>query len=499
MTGQKFNSLALYFFTCLSAITLVKSNYTTRSNELTREQSSTVLSIDDLVEINQILKNESFFQNVTTHHGQEGAERTMVTIRFSFSPTLVRFLVKFDTNLIEISLQNYLEYYHSDVGDNSESMTNSSHGMMNSIDKESVYELTNIFVNGSADFVNSTYCQRSTSVHGSIGCYKQLVPRLINTHALPFVLDSITIPLGHDLNYMICIKLVHSQNKRFYFFTENMCHTWLVSNMCRKNCSQNRITVEHQFAYKPMFIVLMYALCASVLIPIVIVSHFQNQAKVKKLLISKSKRLDMQVKSELERRAVVANEQASAATPLLPKSSETVLQPSLTSTSPPMSLTTTSLNDMRAKSLRSQSSTMIMRSESVEAEHILSDKPWISRLISAESFTLNAETNSNGNSATVSNFASLDRQETPKRSSVWEVKSTVVPQASSIRSVTSDLNKVPSIDEEKLARPNHFYNPAVRQFPSATVTSANKSKLQQTVGPSLKSLDRQRRIFETPV
>jgi hypothetical protein len=462
MIGKKSDSL---FSLLIFMTALLNSKSETKNIELTQ---STVLSMEDLIEISQILQNETFFQNMSTqlvHHN--GAERTMLTIKFRFSSTLIQLLVKFNTNLVEIGLQNYFENptrHHSSDANRNVTPSDSFEMMAK---KESIHEFTSVLVNSSSHFTNSSFCEKSTSEHESISCYKQLVPGgLAPSHILPFILDTITIPLERDLNYMICIKLVHTHNKLFYFFTENMCHAWMISNMCRKNCAgAPKAAIEHQFAYKPMFIVLMYALCASVLIPIAVVSHFQNRAKAKRLLTSKIKRIDMKIKEES------ASDTSATLSPLLSKSEVAPQQPSMRPT-PSLSITA-SLNDMRSKSLRENT---LLRTESVEAEHILSDKPWASRVVSSGSIQLLSETST----PATSNFASLDRPETSKRGAY------AATQRSSIRNLASDLNKSPS-------RPTGSLNPAAREIPYSGISKNQRAR------ESFRSSEKLKGAFETPV
>ena len=70
---------------------------------------NTVLLVENIIEINRILWNESFFRNVSKRVDDSSSDRCTLSIHFRFTLTLVDLLVKFSASLVEVSLRSYAE------------------------------------------------------------------------------------------------------------------------------------------------------------------------------------------------------------------------------------------------------------------------------------------------------------------------------------------------------------------------------------------------------
>jgi hypothetical protein len=574
------NMNLLFYLTAVITATL-PSTVQCNSTTTTTTTSSATLSTEYLIEVNSLLRNESFFSNVTARliqHHQDGAEHHSITVSFTFTASLIDLLRHLNVNLLDVSLRNYVEQDTSPQSPHDQTFEATEHEnnasspanwqdatLATSLGRPLMHETTSVLINDSSTFVNSTYCERSVSLHESISCYKQLKLEKnsisyndLNDNTNLYVLDTITVPLGHDdeqISYTMCLKLVHNHNRLLYFFSENMCQTWLLTSgdRCRRGCNKSTNGhykppphVEHVLAYKPLFIVLMYALCASVLIPIAIASHFQNRAKAKKLAANKLKLAAAAAKSPSHEPLVIAaativeEDEASVVAPLLAVVDDDTVQhqfgqllagltgvvtssvPSLSSAVSPTSKASSSLFSIPKSLGHAQGMRLDEERSSCEAEHILSNKPWGSRVVSLDSFQVDNEnlsyssppppqqrrlqrnTSHSQSRGTVSigsgKFPIYEMQNIPKRL-VFDQTAT----AAARKSTASSLNRIPPVSTSigAISSTEMRINMIDRRLTAAgstTRVSNYKSSMQGSASkPSLRSLDRSKVIFETPV
>ena len=232
-----------------------------------------LLTFENLTRINKQLEKESFFSNLTLK------KNLMVKIKFNFSSNLTNLLTHFNINRIKVTFRNFSSF------------------------KNYVYSSeTYLFKKYYTSNHNEAVCQTNAKDLG-LNCYKRTaftstrhkksldnyidlslnltkseLDKLIIDSNLnkggygehEFLLNSIVFKINAKSNYVVCIKLLKDD---MHFFTENMCYDWVISPR----------TEIHNFHYKPLFIVLMYMLCASILIPIAVWQHFITKAKNKRI------------------------------------------------------------------------------------------------------------------------------------------------------------------------------------------------------------------------
>ena len=71
-------------------------------------------------------------------------------------------------------------------------------------------------------------------------------------------------------NFIICVNFIDNSENIVYFSSENLCHDWVNTSF------------EVGLHYKPLFIVIMYFMCASILIPIAIIKHLMKKYTIEK-------------------------------------------------------------------------------------------------------------------------------------------------------------------------------------------------------------------------
>ena len=326
----------------------------------------------------------------------------MVKIKFNFSSNLTKLLTQFDINRIKVTLRNFSSF-------------------KNYVYSSETYLFKKYYISNQ----NEAVCQTNAKDLG-LNCYKRIaftstrlrksldnyidlslnytkseLDKLIMDSNLnkagygehEFLLNSIVFKINAKSNYVVCIKLLKDD---MHFFTENMCYDWVISPR----------TEIHNFHYKPLFIVLMYMLCASILIPIAVWQHFITKAKNKRIKTFKATllavpNLDTKTESTTSQNEQIAkssnsnqNSNRNSADSLAKNRSKDVLTPVLESTQDELeslfkndSGTSISKNNSNLtpskKVLFHVNSMESLDKEEAgempivdEADHILNDKPW---------------------------------------------------------------------------------------------------------------------------
>lgn len=214
----------------------IHENRTTRISQLFKKRINHIDDTGDLLSrINYLLNNQSIFKNVTTN-------KTFHTrMEFNFNAHLVTLLHQMNITSFKILIRQYLrhEYFLK---------------MKSNI---TIYNHTNLT---EADCLNMP-----SEDHFVNFCYKRK-----NTTIL---LDSIMFKLKRVGNYIICVQFVTNSNKIIHFPNDYLCLDW-INDIVHDDSTRLR--------YKPLFIVIMYLMCASILFPIAIGKHFLNKLKLEK-------------------------------------------------------------------------------------------------------------------------------------------------------------------------------------------------------------------------
>jgi hypothetical protein len=345
----------------------------------TREEIESISSsslIDKLVKLHQAIRNNSnhLIHNLSSQYSQNGKNSLQINFDLNLHPRIIESLYWLNLSIIEISVSKNTHFY-----DRNES----------SLSKTFHYNFTS----------NNNFTKNDTQNHLELSVSGQ-------------------IGLSTSGGYVLCVKLVNNLNPDFFIFIpENMCQMFQLTNyqcsnstvFCRNyNESDNMV---HKFTYKPMFIVLMYALCASILIPIAIFQHFQGSVRSKRL----EKRLrrineetaakthNQQEKENLipQRQPIDNGQQATATTTsntLHPNMRQLTLRKRTSSITP----SSICINFSRA-STSTCSSIDEQDDDAIGAKHILNDKPWISRKKSTDT----TATHKSANLATIMSSSSL--------------------------------------------------------------------------------------------
>ena len=215
-------------------------------------KENVTLILDTMQSIRRILDNE----NVIRRSYSSSTEKLngSLVIHFNISRQILHILTKLQIDQIKFSLRKY-------------SFSNEVSNMLLLKSSLSIHRVNE------TSFDNQT-CQQQNNLNYSniIYCYEP------NT----FILSSLTFkPKSQTTleNLVACVKFVNSKNN-FELFTETMCF----------DCSLESDDYEiRNLKHKPLFFILMYMLCTSVLIPVVIWQHFIKKGKQKRLTIMQNK------------------------------------------------------------------------------------------------------------------------------------------------------------------------------------------------------------------
>ena len=216
--------------------------------------SEYLLHIRGIHKIQKFLENELFYKaNLSINAGQ-----SYLTLNFNFSLELLNLLDKLEINKIKVHL-------NSEVTSLNTSLTNDN--VLNE---------------------SSTVCGHQKQKYSVVKfCYYNST---ISTIEIRSVLNLLVE------TRVICIKFLNYEDD-FELFANNMCFdTGMLGHHLNLFAE-----VEPTFKYKPLFIVLMYMVCASILIPVIIWQHFITKAKEKRMAIMKRKMKDSDRKNPLTR------------------------------------------------------------------------------------------------------------------------------------------------------------------------------------------------------
>lgn len=303
-------------------------NRTTKIQQLFKKKVlKNETSTDLLNQINKILSNETIFKNVTT-------SKTFTThIEFNYSLQLITLLKQVNINVLQLQIrqfskQDYLINLKSNLS--LASQTNSSE----------------IFLSISNDVANS--------------CYKA------NNYS-NYLLESVSFKMKKLGNFIICIQFFNHMNKNIFISNDNLCYEWI---------REPEFIDDTRLRYKPLFIVIMYLMCASILCPIAIGQHFMNKFK-----LQKKKQLKLKLLNEQENTSKDIN-------------SDKYLQNKISSDKEFEPLIDKFSTESQSQQLNPAKKVVLFDIESIhnsdddnsgqeddlknsEANHILNDKPWL--------------------------------------------------------------------------------------------------------------------------
>ncbi|CAF0711071.1 unnamed protein product [Brachionus calyciflorus] len=241
-------------FLLISWFTFITHAQDTNRHDATPELTiSRELNIKNLIELNNLLESEIIFKNLTL------TKYLVANIEFNFSHKLISKINLHVLNQMEIILKNFSTYNQKN-----------SHEFM--YKKFDLFLLSpnnsNLFHFNSS--VNNRFCDKKFNKY--LICYK----KAINTTSHDvYILESLSFKLNKTGSLVLCTKILPKNNPDLVIFTENMCINWIAFNK-----TYHKLEV-HNFQYKPLFIVLMYILCGSVLVPIAVFQHLDTKSRSK--------------------------------------------------------------------------------------------------------------------------------------------------------------------------------------------------------------------------
>lgn len=289
-------------------------------------EHTTGLSIDDLIELNNLLKSEIFISNITF------TKTLLAIIKFNFSSNFKNLTQFYKLNKVQINIK------HADKC----SLCSSNHYLTKTLNLTVNNSQFNNFCLSEKDEVGN--CYSSISTLSSAEC----------------ILNNLSFKLNKTGLFFICIKFKTIKNPNLLIFTDNMCYNWEAENLYQQ-------VEHHSFRYKPLFILLMYILCASILIPIAIFQHFVTNSKSKlKIKIDSPSNCDI---SDISNNGLTKNSSAS---------SKNVNKYLLSPLIQPFHEKTK--NEFNYKEMDQNFRTDFDEEMSNEADHILDDKPWMEKV-----------------------------------------------------------------------------------------------------------------------
>lgn len=217
---------------------LIEFNQSYKLNTNETMDNKTSFSINSLMELNNLLKQEIFISNITL------TKNLLAIIKFNFSPNFKNLIQLYKLNQVEINVKH--------------------------VDKCSLCSSNQYFTKTlNLTLNNSLFQNFCTSEKNEAGnCYSSNS----NLSSSEWILNTLSFRLNNTGSFFVCIKFIRNPN--LIIFTDNMCYNWKAEN-------HNQLVENHSFRYKPLFILLMYVLCASILIPIAIFQHFVTNSKSK--------------------------------------------------------------------------------------------------------------------------------------------------------------------------------------------------------------------------
>lgn len=399
-------------------------------------------TVADMTSMNRYLQGRSFFRGVTLEEKNIPHSRCsmfacfILATHFNFTRDLATRLAQFNTNLVDVSVRSYFLDHHR---------VNKHHAKSHDMTRVSniISQKANVSINQDGHQMS---CRAGSG--DSVVCYERLITMNETNQTISNstrrMLDSVSFLIDNSnetISYIVCIKFVSAGNSDFYFFTENMCLDGLVLGKKRHNHNNEHEhedqDLPHSFRYKPLFIVIMYGMCFSLLGAIAIAHHILAKAKAKKLLLMK----------QLKRRAS-RSRRASGTSRATAGSGNDPTKP-LLETSQVKS--TQSINSNKSAGNKPSS---LSRTESYEAEHILNDKPWACRA------TQNIPTSLSGAAFYLEEETSQELKNAENNNGQDEAnKPNIVKEESPSVSLTSfDLNKNTDVHPELLLPESNLIN-----------------------------------------
>ncbi len=276
---------------------LIQTKSSTTSS--TPLSSTSIMTIDDSIEINNLIQNETFFSRFYLNKSLQAF------VEFKFTHKLVHLLNRFETNLVRITIRNYsskrLHTTKPFFTLNTNLIVNITNETMNAdkvycSDKYGprnfsnivCFKLYNLYNESNyqdfdfrlGDYLN--YLTNKLSQLNSVNNSKTNSSLDLNSKKY-FLFSSLIFKMKYSGNFVICIKFINNLNPHIQFFAENMCFDWIAFKENNISHHHDQITEYHNFHYKPLFILIMYLLCASLLLPIAIAQYIMtksnNQAK----------------------------------------------------------------------------------------------------------------------------------------------------------------------------------------------------------------------------
>lgn len=295
-----------------------------------------LMTIENLIELNNQLKTEFFFKSITLNKAQ------MATIKFNFSSNFKNLIHLFQLNQAQVSIKHLNEitqrssnYYFIKILNLSSYASNDSNSLNENQEQNLCKSEENRF----------KYCYLQSS----------------NLSSPEYMLETFSFNLNHSGSFFICLSLLTILNPNLLIFTENMCQNW-------KTDYFHDDPEHHSFRYKPLFILLMYILCASILIPIAVFEHFTTKSKSKlKIKIKAPSNCDV---TDVSSSGLIRNSTASfkkecfnkdLLSPLIERYPETAH----------VELHLTEMDENLPSELNGEKSN--------EADHILDSKPWMQK------------------------------------------------------------------------------------------------------------------------
>lgn len=253
-----------------------------------RRPNQVVFTLNEIASMNQFLSTQSYYRLVSLEKKKLSASRScslsegfVLSVRFDFTRRLITRLAHFDINSLEINIKTYLV----------------DRGI---VESQRIAPVIG-FIQHTTNLTDSNDHNHSClpDKHEIVVCYEPLLNETSNMTSRTRRLNSISFLMkehNESFSYMVCFKLFSSFDREFYFLTENMCLNELVSY------GQRDKELKTQFRYKPLFIVLMYTICLSLLVIIALGHHILARSKTRKVLIVK----------HLKRKACIRSKLASA-------------------------------------------------------------------------------------------------------------------------------------------------------------------------------------------
>lgn len=300
------------------------------------------ISIESLTRLNRYLKTHTFFSNLTLNKHLVG------TIRLEFSLDLINLLDKIQANKIQFLFRNYTD------------------------NKDYLFQTqADLTIQSNTSLVNFTdrFCLKPVEKNQvKLKCYN----KISNNSDYNYLLESLVVRLKEPGNLIVCLRFLSDLFEDFYFYSENMCHDWLAQN-------EEFHHENHNFRYKPLFIVLMYLLCGSILLPIAIGQHFITKAKYKNMKF----RMEQQCVSDNNPSASASQnlteEKNRSYSSLRKNTSNIELQVPLIEKTPSATQVHFEIQSVENFNILDDNQDIQVEPEQTDVDHILNDKPWASK------------------------------------------------------------------------------------------------------------------------